>query len=411
MAAMQTVLGIEYLAETTLTTWYTFVSTLGFHEIGPYVGSTSAAFVHAWPTFSPASRQVARRTIDYLILENAKDLGPYLDEIVSLDGIVDLVVASERLRNLREQWSTQTILQKILERSTSENVTVATQALGELKQFLLHREEFVQKLASGDAFDPIIGRVVQVLFSAASRDGDASDSLRLMAFDCIGVLSALDPDRFDLAPEDTTMTVINNFTDEGESVSFAVHLIRDLLVGAFRSTSDIKHQSHLAFAIQELLSFCGFTPDLVLSGNANSIPNKVRSRWNSLPKDMLDTVAPLLEGRFQLNARPSVKVQHPIYSTTASYREWIQIWTSHLITRVSGDQARTIFEPFRLAVKSQDVEVARHLLPHLVLNVLISGEDTDRHDIRQEVVIVLEDQSKLDGAQSADKKQLCAQVT
>jgi hypothetical protein len=42
------------------------------------------------------------------------------------------------------------------------------------------------------------------------------------------------------------------------AVIFALHLIQGLLIGVFRSTNDIKYQSHLAYRIQELLKFCQF---------------------------------------------------------------------------------------------------------------------------------------------------------
>ncbi|KAG1764780.1 FAT domain-containing protein [Suillus placidus] len=70
----------------------------------------------------------------------------------------------------------------------------------------------------------------------------------------MGILGAVDPDRCDLKSADTKMIVRNNFEDELEAKSFAMHVIQDVLVDAFRSTSDIKYQGHLAYTIQELLT-------------------------------------------------------------------------------------------------------------------------------------------------------------
>ena len=179
----------------------------------------------------------------------------------------------------------------------------------------------------------------------------------------------------------------------------------------FVRQSDIKYQSHLAYSIQELLRFCKFTPALVASGSTTSVPLKVRHRWNSLPKHVLETVTPLLEARFTLNQKSAAKLAHPIYPNQSTYREWIQIWTGHLITRASGATAQTIFSVFRSAVRNKDVGVAHHLLPHLVLNILISGNEEDAQAIRNELLVVLEDQVNPDSATTADKKLLSAQVS
>jgi serine/threonine-protein kinase ATR len=103
-------------------------------------------------------------------------------------------------------------------------------------------------------------------------------------------------------------------------------------------------------------------------------------------------------------------LEHPIYPNTSTYREWLQLWTSNLITRASGDVARSIFGVFRSAVRNKDVGVAHHLLPHLVLNILISGTESDSGDIRSEILAVLEDQVDFNSESTSDKKLLSAQV-
>lgn len=410
MAAMQSLLNNKPLTEVTLRSWQTFITKLAFRDIGPYIGSTSAAFVSAWPSFDLACRRIACDTLDYLILQNADNLQDFLPDIVSLDGIPDLKASSNKLKSLRHKWTVSVHLEMLMKRANSENLTVMVRSLGELKQFMATQSEFMQKLASGDVFDSSIGPIIQLLLRAASRDGEAFEEVRLLAFECIGQLGALDPDRFEIVSESATMSVLHNLDDESEAVSFALHLIQDLLVGSFRSTSDLRYQSHLAFAIQELLKFCGFTSDLVKTVGSHAVPMKIRARWESLPTHILDTIAPLLDGKFSLGPGPAPEVHHPIYNHTTSYREWIQTWSSHLILRASSPQAKRVFGPFRLAIRNQDVEVPRHLLPHLVLHILISGEDEDHTNIRSEIIVVLKDQVNATLGASSDKRLLTAQV-
>jgi serine/threonine-protein kinase ATR len=411
MATFQTMVGIPELAEVTLESWHTFLSTLRPNDVGPHVGLTSATFVSLWAILSPSAKATVKRSLHYIIFEIGEQVGGQLDQVVDLSAIPELHQASERLKAIRSGWSPKEKLQRILKRSSSDNLTVAVQSLGELKSFMLsEHKDLIRELASGDIFDPLVGQILAALFAAACRDGDGTDSLRLLAYECIGVLGAVDPDRCEIGFRDSRMVLQSNFSDEGESVMFALHLIRDLLVGAFRSTSDITYQSYLAYSIQELLRFCKFTPALVTPGTNASVSLKVRNRWNSLPDHVLETVTPLLEASYILDTGLPPALQFPIYSSQSTYREWIQLWAGHLITKVSGPTAKTIFGVFRSAVRNKDVGVAHHLLPHLVLTILISGKEEDTQAIRSEILVVLEDQVDPKSTSPADKRLLSAQV-
>ncbi|KIY53078.1 hypothetical protein FISHEDRAFT_34031 [Fistulina hepatica ATCC 64428] len=409
MATLQTMVAIPELSEVTLKTWHEFLTTLGLQEVGPYIGPTSAAMVSLWTSFTSTSRALSTSCLEFIVFKASEHVGTALDDFVDVSSIPDLAHISLGLQEIRKNWAPEMHLQRILERSFNDNITVATQSLVELKSFLIQEWSFIGRLLSGDMFDPLIGDILNTLFTAAARDGEGADGLRNLSFECIGILGAVDPDRCDIIVKDTTIIMINNFTDEAESVQFALHLIQDLLVDAFRSTSDIKYQSHLAYSIQELLKFCQFGPGLVSPGHG-SLPARVRNRWNKLPRHVLETVTPLLEGRFTLDESVSHVLQHPVYPSQATYREWIQLWTSHLISRASGARAQQIFGVFRSSVRNKDVVVAHHLLPHLVLNILISGADADVDALRAEILVVLEDQVNANSSSSPDKKLLSAQA-
>ena len=375
------------------------------------MGPTTASIVNAWPVLSIHARRLAQQSIEYLLSDAFDDLGSHLGEIVDFSGIPELASSTEKIREIRSKAPAKEYLDGILDRLLSDNLTVVLQGLHELKTFMLsHHSDVIRDAASGDIFDPLVGRIVRALMTVACRDGEDMDSHRLLAYECIGILGAVDPDRFDVHSSDSVMVVVSNFADEEEAMVFALHLVQSALVGAFRSTSDLKYQSHLAFAIQELLRFCKFTPELLLSGT--SVPIRVRNRWNSLPEHVHETVAPLLEARFTVsNMNPEVPVEHPIYKSQSTFREWIQLWTTYLITRISGRMAKRIFDTVRLVVRHKDASIAQQLLPHLVLNVLVSGEDDDTKKILFEITAVLEDQLDEVGQSSPEKRLLSAQVS
>ncbi|KZS97819.1 hypothetical protein SISNIDRAFT_472705 [Sistotremastrum niveocremeum HHB9708] len=409
MATMQSMVCISELTNVTLEAWDHFIRSLSLPDVRPNVGTTCAALVAAWPTLDEHGRRTAKQIFEYIIVDHGNEIGDALDDVVDIGSIEELRVVSNRLAEIRQQWSNPVKLTKMMDRIASDSLTVALHSLLELKQFMKSESVWFEELTSGDTFDPQIGKLVDLLFMTAARDFEGSDNLRMLVFECVGFLGAVDFDKFDLPASDSGVIVIHNFNDENESMQFALHLIKDVLIGAFRSTSDAKYQSHLAFAIQELLKFCGFTPDL-LSNKAGAISIKVRNRWSTLPRHILDTISPLLESRFHLNVRPLDPVQHPIYPTQSTYREWLQLWITYLIGQATGPTAPTVFNVFRSAVRNKDVEVASHLLSHVVLNVAIGGSDEERLKIQQEMVSVLRDQVSPSVGSHPDKRMLCAQT-
>lgn len=410
MATLQTTVTSPTLSITALQTWHNFLTNLSMKDLGPHVGPTTAALVNIWPALNEDGKSFAKLCIKYILNDAFEELGDYVDDIADFSRILELSKSCKRIQALRESRTLKDRLNRVLDRLSSDNDTVVLQALEELRKCMLtSHADYIKGLASGDVFDPAVGDIMQALLSVACRDGDSIEELRLLSFECIGILGAIDPDRFDMTFQDDSMVVLSNFTEENESMQFALHLVQNTLVGAFRSTSDIKYQTHLAFAIQELMKFCKFTPELARPGT--SVPLKVRQRWNSLPKLVLETITPLLEARFSVNSTSdNEEVEHPIYSHEVTYREWMQQWTAFLITRVNGEIAKTLFDAFRMTIRNKDVSVARQLLPHLVLNILISGTADDNQKIKSEVIAVLQDQLEQVKKSSADKRLLSAQV-
>lgn len=412
MATMQTALTLPGLAETTLRTWDTFFHVLKKEDLSGYVRATSAAFVFSWPKFSPEAKGLATKCLEY-ILSHAGGGDAYKRDIVDLSSVPELHRVWRRVLQSRAEMTPHDRLMMLLGRITSDNAAVILLALQELKAFLLADDErFIRGLTSGDMFDPLVGKITTALFSIASKDHEGSDNMRILALDCIGICGAVDPERFECDIEDSRMIMKKNFEDEDESVTFAVHLVKDMLVGAFRSTYDIVYQNILAYLIQELARFCKFSRSLVKPGAAGSVAIKVRNRWKELPSHVRDIAGPLLDGKWKLTAEAFNSVESPIYTTQPTYREWLQVWTRHLIYRISGERAQQIFSSFHpiLQPTIKDVGVAHHIFPYLVLNVLLSGNEDYVQDIRAEILAVLKDQVDPASTSTVEKRELCAQV-
>lgn len=408
-------MGIPELRYETLRAWSIFVGTLRYADIGPFVGRTTGAIAANWPILSAKERDVAIEIVAQ-ISDNAKHHIAYRDEIVGLESIPELRAVARPMIDYRKDWSTMQSITNLLGRTTSKNIAVATASMRELRDVLCNKQEDMIELSRGDVFDPLVSEITRTLMLNATRDGDCEE-IKDLSYECIGIVGALDPDRILPLPERASASLHSNFADHDESTDFALHLIRDLLVDAFRATNDTKHQSYLAYAIQELLKFCGFTQKVLLPG-ATNVPVKVRTKWATIPKDQHETLAPLLESRFELHVPSPKPAERPVYPSTATYREWLQKWTTDLIGQImslkksdrGAEDCKTIFGVFRGILRSQDVAVAHHILPYLVLTLLLLGDEHHRVEMCTEINTVLQDQVNSSSPATADKRMLSSQV-
>lgn len=412
MATLNSTLSVNELMLATLQSWRKFITNLRFLDIGPTIGQTGAALLSAWPRFGPAEKKEAEAILKYIVIDNEVELRSHISALPSLDSLlIELPEICGRLRTARVNWGPEQILKNLLSRVSSEHAAICLQSLFDLKSFLLLRREYIFSITSGSVFDGLVGEMVSVLFSTATRTDDHHAEMRDLCFECLGVLGAVDPDRFDQTAEEPIRPLLHNFEDEDEAVEFAIKLVRDLLVSSFRATDDTKHQAALAYAIQELLKFCGFTPALVHHGGVSTPTAKARTRWLQLPKAVVDTIAPLLNSKYSVEHLEPTLRPHPVYVNTASFRDWIQSWATQLILAVKGDRAKTLFGILRAVIREHDLTIAQYILPHLVLNIMISGSYEHQQLISQEFQAVLEDQVQPTSGFDAERKLLTAQVS
>ncbi len=396
MATLQSALEAPGLREVTLQAFKVFIERLKFSEIGPFLGTTTATFVRLWPEFTDPQRRIAVETVNYIVIENGNNLSKFTQDVADLSGIPELEPANLKLGEIRKAWGFDRRSDILLERIKSENDVVTLQALNELGTLLTERTAELQKLTAGDSFDGSVGKLVKTLFAVAVKEGVENEQIRNRAFECLGILGAVDPDRFEMPPAEAAFVVEEDFKNHDEAIKFALHLIQDLLIGAYRSTNDTRHQETLAFAIQELLNFCGFVPEVMAVNDKaaiKAVDPVVLKRWRELPAVVHETCGPLLGGSFSFKSREETEpVGYPIYSNTSSYRDWIRTFASYLISQLEHEIPKRVFGAFPPVLHLEDTAVAQHLLPHLVLTAVISGSVEVRDKLREEMMTVLRDQ-------------------
>lgn len=411
MATLQSSLAVPDLRLPTLEAWHSFITSLKFTDIGPFVGQTSAALVRVYPDLHRSEQSVANKVLEFL-LQHASSLGTYADELADLSTLPGLATLSTSLRLSRPPISFESRLSAILHRIDSDNESVCLRGLCDLELLLGQEVRQMRELSAGDTFDHLLGCVVKSVISSAIRSGDAWPTVRDLAFECLGAIGALDPDRLEIPADKATFVLQNNFAHTEENMEFAVDFIQHVLVRAYQSSNDTKHQSALAYSIQQLLKVCQFTPAMLSTDPAKSasISLSVLNRWKRLPKTVVETLAPLLTSRFEVKLSTStLPTSRPVYSHKSSYRDWIRDWSLDMINHVISSSAKAIFTSFLSVVKTGDVGIARKLVPHLVLHLVISEQQKEA--LHSEILEVLQDQVRVTPHLPPEPRLLCAQVS
>lgn len=419
MATMNTIMQVKELMLPTLRSWHTFITKLGYAVVGPFIGQTAAALAASWPRFGPSEKEIASRILSYIVKDSMAELKPFLlQDFPNLEELRgDIPDICDKLAAIGSSTAKkpEQRLQHILDRAANENTSICGQALAELKTFLNREKAYVQRITSGNTFDPIIGKIIHILFVTVARD-DETETLRDLCLENLGILGAIDPDRFKQERVDQVNSLLQDFNDKDEIGDFAMHLVRDVLITAFKATNDTKHQAALAYAIQELLKLAGFTSALLaqngsyISNRGATVSLRVRQRWSKLPTAMLDTIAPLLESKYSVHLGDVSDREKPIYLNSSSYKDWMQHWTNQLIINVTGDHAKAMFGIFRSVIRDHDLSIAQYILPHLVLNILVLGTEEQSQELRDELVAVLEDQVNPSTIYEPERRLLSAQV-
>lgn len=341
----------------------------------------------------------------YLEIGDALDL----NDVVDL-GSVEELQRVNRLIQSHQDRSARSRLGHILRRCSHDNSTIAVQTLEELKSFLTtETDDFLSGILSKDIFDPILGQAISTLLALSLRDSENSEVIHTLVYECFGIIGAVDPDRCDFGVDARDTSRVIDFSDDEESKNWAASLISEVLIGLFSSTSDMTYQSYLAYSIQQLLRICDITMDILNKRNRH-VASKVKQRWEAFPSHVVEKLPPLMASKYSVNLKALEPTRGPIYRAHSTYRDWIQHWVRYLAGEINIPVARSIFGVFNSVTLHRDATVARHLLPHLVLVVILSYDGESISKVQLEIKTVLEDRVDPDSTSTEDKRTLSTQV-
>lgn len=369
-----------------------------------------AIFMEIWPKCTDHEKDMIR-----LVIEDA--IGRYEEIIMtdysipSLAGIPELEKIAQRLDNWREKAAPRFLLELLLRRCNNETAVICYRGLIELRDYLTKQEAFIHSLINAETCDKLITQLLRCLLDVIAKYHDTDPNIMAVAVECLGIVGAVDPSRADAAKEAVEISVQHNFEDAEESISFAMALIEHRLMGSFRSATDTKAQGYLAWAMQELLVFCGFTPQGIDPTKGLGANHLMMRKWGKFSKPAREILTPLLTSKYSITTTPTfVETDYPIFPSQKSYREWLQTFTLVTLKEAQGDNARKIFTLIcSRIIKDQDLRISNFVLPYALINVVVSGTDTHRQNIEKEFLSVLESIENAQNEQESAKSRLACQ--
>ncbi|KAF9100333.1 serine/threonine-protein kinase M1 [Mortierella sp. GBA35] len=363
--------------------------------------------------------------LEYLLIRSQDELQPVLPDVGALPNIPEFKEMNRVLRQAKAAGGFEGQLRGLIGRLGNENSELAKQAALELREFLLANEQRVLVMATSkeQATSELMSNLVLALLSEIGRFRGLDAPVPMACAECLGIVGAIDPERISGRRLTQSASVYPNFNDIEEARNFVCELIAVQLVGKSRSIGDIPSESHWAFALQNLLSFCGITKDVLEAEPATNLSSRTllsqrstasstpsycvsnssgqpskrivikspKERWRAFPRHVQEVLELLIDAKY---AKTEFSIQKeyssPLYPQVKTFQEWLACWTRTLTAKVTGLNARDIFQACK-HVFPYDAATCLYLLPHLVLNVLIEGTENDRREIVTEMAAVLGD--------------------
>lgn len=394
ITCLQDALEHDELRTTSFSAWCTVVQNLPEEDLIAWLGPTFAVVLQLWnEKFDNKARDRAQELVIYLFNTHFKLLIKPESMVPSLESIPLFSKFNAKLEPYRAGMELRERFRHLIRRCHHENVAVLERGLLELKDLIKESQDFLYTSAMSEQPDPIISKLLRCLLDVVATFKDpaqpAKRRVEQLCATCLGLIGAVDPNRIDAPRASEDMMVLDNFDRAEECTSFVMFFLEHRLVKAFKSATDTKKQTFLAYAIQELLRYCDFAPGIIDGSRSDGRAGKQKN-WEGFSQQAQITLRPFLQSKYILSSDvPRTKASYPIFSPSKSHRDWLQSFILDLLSKPSGVNAKTIFSICSRIIRGQDRSILTFLLPFVALHVIISGTSEDRENIKLEFLAIL----------------------
>ncbi|KAJ3161128.1 serine/threonine-protein kinase M1 [Geranomyces michiganensis] len=421
LTTLQTGLDMKPLRAAALQAWRQFLEVLAVADLCPILNQVCVTLTRNHQEFKASEVATVVSILDELFARHP-ELLEYCEEICELPNRPEFQSLNTKLLSRRPASDVLQRMSRLLTPLSEQNSAVSRRALQELVSLLNKSQLELQHHALADNVDPCIVYAIRMLMETCRRYNGSDVEIQHLCCECLGALGAIDPSRVDVVFHSNT-DVQGTLGSEGDfetlesAILFATAMIENRLAPACRSAHDTTMQRNHVFAIQELLRFCGFTPEIAEEAKASlrqtktnaTIADYLRVQWARFSPAVRKTIRPFINAKYTQLPISLKGRDYPIFSPHDSFNEWVQFLTVDLIIKSHGERAQQVFKICTNLVIKGDINVAQYLLPHLILNALVGGTKNQTGEIRAEFMAVLSGASERDGPAN-ETRVLCCQT-
>ncbi|TKA77849.1 hypothetical protein B0A55_05162 [Friedmanniomyces simplex] len=390
-ACLQSAMSRAELCEHAFSVWLDLLSILDVEDMVRMLGQSFALVIQHWPHLSPELQQATHAKIGELIRTHQRAVQDNVMLLPSLANIELLSKFAVEIEHLQSHETVESCCRAFEKRLRDESVCVVRQALRELVPFLVRKQEFVHSSAVSEQPVLVLSTLLRALLDATTRHSSEDAETAGLCGTALGIMGCLDPNRVEATRTRRKLLVLSNFDRASEAIDWAAAMLEDVLVKAFKSTTDPRSQGFLAYVMQELLKFCGFN-SVALSRTRSSQAPSVQDRWMAMPEHIRTTLTPYLSSNYHIsNAQINPpKRTYPCFSIESNHSSWLRYFVYDLMWRAKGDNAQMVFPLVARLVRTNDIAIAKFLLPFAVLNVVLGGTVPEVNGIGLELLAVLQ---------------------
>jgi serine/threonine-protein kinase ATR len=397
--------------------WSGLLAVLDSDDLGLIVCQTFALVAQNWDCFSDETQIKASHILGHLVAKNNMLVQDRIAYIPSLTSIPMLSKLGSELARFKGGLDKLVLFNAFSERCNDENIVVVRQALKELVPFLEANQQLLHEAALSEKPFPALPALSRSLLDASVRFAEALSDIPVLCAQCLGLIGALDPYKVETVREKKHILVLSNFEREIEVIDFTASLLERILVKVFHSTTNARAQGYLAYVMQELLKFGGFTAANAHQRPRSSQPSASLQRWSEMPEADRSTLLPFLNSKYMIQTHVAPKkddTQYPIFKLDTNHSNWLRTFVFDLMKKGRGDNVENIeklFGTVARVIRTHDLSIATFLLPYAALNVIITGTEQESMNVGQELLIVLKTEIlALDEPDAAKVKQ-CSEVS
>ena len=382
-------LGLQFshktIVEVSCKAWNCFVRSLELPLLGLMMS-------HIIATLLPLLQCLPAKVADifnYMIVDNRKTLSKHFHEIYFLPDIPELADAMAVVKQYGDSFDNGQNLKLILAHAIKgiqhESHDVREHALSKLRKTLADKQsEISNYLLNNEQAEPVMSQLVAALLNGCR---DANIQTQILYGQCLGELGAIDPGRLEMITNKPSVKQ-TDFHSSMDDDRFAFTLI-NIVVKTFLAVTEPNVQDCAALSLQELLQIYGCSESGETQVNQGVNPHS--KLWKMFPEQTQEILTPLLSSKYRLSIDADYKLYpKPLYGSEKgkNFKDWISNWTGYLISSVRPGKPKQVLTACS-AIKRHNMEVARHVLPHTVLQILLAGNQVHIKEMFDELMEVL----------------------